>query len=429
MREWNSKLKGLKQKLLIVQAWLAELCSAICVETLFFLFFFHKENSHLRGRIHRALPEGLLAEGELGFFCVYFHCLPLGGISPRVYGRADPPLPPHSPEGDPTPRGCLREGLNITERPRAEGAAGWSPWGSPGVGWGSSWRNGGSWGGWRPGEGALWRWKGGGSGVPGGPAASPPSLGGVSERVWEGRRGWKPGRGGQQAICMRDRLGMSWSGRLSAHTERGRRRTRRRRRGGRRELPPPPPPGRGGEVRAKFGAAGPGCWKQLRAGRRGAGTNRAGLPGPGFVLPAAQRGLLGVERRGAEQGGGGALPGEPACPPSCRSPLPSSSGSWAGRKGSRTGRRRNGARRRWRAWWRSWRRRGSWTSWRRRSPRRTSTPSASPSPGKKMRGAERGDGHPGSQGIPPPRPERGSRGPAAPPPRRRLGAASSPRAL
>lgn len=99
----------------------------------------------------------------------------------------------------------------------------------------------------------------GGSGVPGGPAASPPSLGGVSERVWEGRRGWKPGRGGQQAICMRDRLGMSWSGRLSAHTERGRRRTRRRRRGGRRELPPPPPPGRGGEVRAKFGAAGPGC--------------------------------------------------------------------------------------------------------------------------------------------------------------------------
>lgn len=97
--------------------------------------------------------------------------------------------------------------------------------------------------------------EGGGSGVPGGPPASPPSLGGVSERVWEGRRGWKPGRGGQQAICMRDRLGMSWSGRLSAHTERGR---RRRWWGGRRELPPPPP-GRGGEVRAKFGAAGPGC--------------------------------------------------------------------------------------------------------------------------------------------------------------------------
>lgn len=69
----------------------------------------------------------------------------------------------------------------------------------------------------------------------------------------------------------------------------------------------------------------------------------AGLCAAGGPAGPARRG---EERSGAEQGGGGALPGEPACPPSCRSPLPSSSGSWAGRKGSRTGRRRNGARRR-----------------------------------------------------------------------------------
>lgn len=88
--------------------------------------------------------------------------------------------------------------------------------------------------------------------------------------------------------------------------------------------------------------------------QRGAAPGQARLTPPGAGLRAA-RGAAGparsgAERRGAGSGGGGgalpALPGEPACPPSCLSLLPSSSGSWAGRKGSRTGRRRNGARRR-----------------------------------------------------------------------------------
>lgn len=208
MREWNSKLKGLEQK---AADCLSTAGQGICGGT-------HGRNARGRGCSHAAdslVPfpsvRGLYTCGVLRL-CL-FSLPPLGagllGHSPSpAPGLFSPPRGPRAqrstiPLREPGPPRAAMEA-------RSSRRAGRLP--------------------------ALL------------PSSLPPSL--PRRRVWEGRRGWKPGRGGQQAICMRDRLGMSWSGRLSAHTERGRR-------GRRRELPPPPPPGRGGELRAKFGAAGP----------------------------------------------------------------------------------------------------------------------------------------------------------------------------
>lgn len=440
MREWNSKLKGLKQNLLIVWAQLTQVVfSYLCVET-----HLSTEETAAAGAASippcpRTLTEGGLCR-HVFIFAAFsppwaFSQARLRSWLAGFYGRRWPSPWAHGPGGpekhEPAPRASLRGAAALWGGRGDAARADRTPAGLPARAENVPSRRGGPEGSFPPcplrglaagrprvpdaAEGTP-RW----SGAERGTAPSRPGSGGLCRerggcRRRRGRGGGKRSsrRAGRLPALPRRREWACLGGKEGVEAGPGRPAGNLHERQTGNELEWAPlrahRAGQEGEEGAAAAAAagerrrtpgkvwcrGPEALRHRRGGRaerRGAGPGHR-RPGPGLC---AARGAAGPARSGAARrsaGGGGAsaelsggalpaLPGEPACPPSCLSLLPSSSGSWAGRKGSRTGRRRNGARRRWRAWWRSWRRRGSWTSWRRRSPRRTSTPSASPSPGR-----------------------------------------------